>query len=87
MIKDKVLMVRVDVYVNVPHNTSKVAIEGTVAEGLEHGVVFLLGDYALEGRIGTTVWAAQSIDPGEVPTRITAEWDEMEDLALAPKQP
>lgn len=78
---------QVDIYVVVPGDTSNVAVEGTIAEGMDHGVVFLLGDLTTQSRACYIVKDAKVIQSGEVPKQILDEWDEAEDLALEPENP
>lgn len=85
--KDKIMRCQVDIYVIVPGDTANVAVEGTIAEGIDHGVVFLLGDLAVHNQIDYVVYAAGKIDPAEVPGRIINAWDEAALLALEPKHP
>lgn len=81
---DRILKVSVDIYVKVPQTTSNVAIEGTVAEAVEHGMM-VMADYTRY--YDEVVWAAVPLSEGEVPTRILRAWEETDDLALEPKQP
>lgn len=85
--KDKIIRCQVDIYVVVPGDTSNVAVEGTIAEGIDHGVMFLLGDIASHGQIDYVVWSAGKVGEDEVPGRITKAWDEAKVLALEPENP
>lgn len=83
--KDRILKVTVDIYVKVPGDTSNVAVEGAISEGVDHGVHFMLGDYTSYHEHIT--WAAVKLDEGGVPKSILDTWEEFDDLLLEPKKP
>lgn len=78
---------QVDIYVKVPGDTAQVAVEGTIAEGVDHGVIFLLGDLAVHGQSGYIMYSAGQIGEDEVPQQIIKEWEEAEDLEQEPSKP
>lgn len=85
--KTKIMRCTVDIYVIVERDTTAVAVEGIVAEGIDHGVMFMLMNISLKSKLSYLIQRAQRVGEHAVPKGILDTWDEAEDMLLEPKKP